>query len=113
MSLELTELQKLLLEMEQRIGRRQDEFRTELVTELREIKADLKTQAISLARVETRLDEGDKRMTAIEDRNLRLEARIQQLEDRERKSSLLVAKLAGLSAAAGAVGGGAARFLGL
>jgi len=80
---------------ERRVTQRMDDLRTDFMKEIGEIKQDQKEIAVAVAKVETRLQEGDKRFES-------LEKRVAMVEAGERSSAISVAKLIG-AAAAGAL----------
>lgn len=80
-----------LSEVEKALATKTDEARAEIMREVQIIKAEQSKATVAIVRIETRLDEGDKRFT-------KLEERVAAIEERERKT---VSGLLKLFAAAG------------
>jgi hypothetical protein len=88
------------------LARRVDNVRAELAGKLDHISEIQGEQAVALAKIETRLEEGDKRFVA-------LEQRVALLEERERGGAVALAKLVGASLAGAASGIGITKLLGV
>jgi len=96
--------------VERNLAKKTDEFRIELMAEVREVKTEIrdikKSQAehsVAIGRIETRMEEGEKRFQA-------LERRVSELEKRETETSLTLAKLTGVGGVGAILGGGIALF---
>jgi|CXWL01.1.fsa_nt_gi chromosome segregation ATPase len=90
--------------VERNLANRVEAFRTEMMTEVREVKSEIRDiketqshQAVSIAEINTRLAEGERRFQALEDR-------VARLEQRERAATIGMAKLAGVATAGSGLG---------
>lgn len=77
-----------LANVERRLAQKTDDVRNEILSEVRKLQDEQAEQGKALVRMETRLDEGDKRFKDIE-------VRLEKLEERERMSAIGLAKLGG------------------
>lgn len=98
-------VQLSLANLELSMADRSDKFRRELTQELRRVADEQVKQGLSLAKIEERLDEGDKKFD-------KMDERLTTLEGEQNKAGRGLAYLAGAATGGGAVGAALARLFG-